>query len=169
MTVIEGFVGKSRIKPEEREALLNNIPQSGFFIEVGTFHGVSVAYWAKHRPKVLFISIDPFVGEANISYWLKNSQPNNRLLVGTVRDLSHPSPLRFLQRAIWFVDGSHTKEDCLLDLETATDLNASQIWVHDYISTSLGGVKAAVDRFVRKGRFNIDRMVGTTVFLKKDE
>lgn len=57
---ILGYVGKSAISEEERFGILKLIPEKGRFLEIGTLHGVTVAWWASARPGVEFVSIDPF-------------------------------------------------------------------------------------------------------------
>jgi len=159
---IPGFFGDSRMKAKERDALLNLIPQDGAFIEVGTFHGTTVAYWAKQRPDVHFISIDPFVGKASVSLWKKNQQPNQNLWVGTLATLRIPRFSEYL----FFIDGDHNRDSVLSDLDQAL-LTAREIWVHDYTNKRLPGVREAIEHFVGTSAWIIDQVVETTAILKR--
>lgn len=151
---VVGFVGESGMLDKEREALLSLIPQSGLFIEVGTFHGVTTAYWASQRTSVTFLSIDPFVGKADISLWYKNHQKNQNLFVGTLMELSENNYLclnRFdAISPIVFIDGDHSERACLSDIIRSLDFNPLEIWVHDYTNPDTPGVTKAVDTFLNK-------------------
>ena len=159
---IPGLLGQSRMRAKERDALLDLIPSEGIFIEVGTFHGTTVAYWAKKRPEVNFISIDPFVGKASISLWKKNQQPNQNLWVGTLTTARIPPFSEYL----FFIDGDHSRESALSDLDQAL-LSAREIWVHDYTNKGLPGVREAIEHFVGTSAWIIDQVVETTAILKR--
>jgi len=157
---------------KEREALLKLIPPGCYFIEVGTFHGVTVAYWARKRNRAHFLSVDPFVGKANIEYWYRNHGNNQTLFVGTLGDLRRILKLmgnklkEYVPKTpIVFVDGDHNHTACRTDLELSAELT-DKIWVHDYLNHQTPGVKSAVDFFCKETPFKLAKVVESTAILE---
>ena len=175
---IPGFAGHSLITDTEREAVLDIIPQSspgGHFLEIGTFAGATLAYWADRRPNVTFQSIDIFeswrkhVGPEALSAWFANNghRPNCRLFVGTSEQfaLAHRSEWY----SVAFVDGDHSRDGCYRDLRVVRRLllHGGTIAVHDFGSKRHPGVTEAVDQFRLEAGFHIVNRVESVVFLQQ--
>ena len=172
---IEGFVGTSFMRQEQREAILAEIPEEGSFLELGTGHGVTVAWWAQQRPGVLFTSIDTFqpgkgTGPGDIAHWLENHQPNQRLFVGDACDWDAVTEQRY---DIVFIDGNHSRAACAVDLHFLQDhvYEHGKLLVHDYRRDchTFRGVVQAVDQFCKEWHWRIDkRLISTAVLVRAE-
>jgi predicted O-methyltransferase YrrM len=162
---------KSLMLPEEIEAILEIIPAHSIVLEIGTFHGVTVAQWAAARPDSIFFSIDPLHWKRAGLKWYENRLPNMRLLTGTVDDL-------LLLRVaptfdIIIVDGDHSYCSCYRDLEVSLLVMkpGSTIAVHDFAKATLRRTAAravirAVKDFCKSHNYEVARVIGTTAFLE---
>lgn len=163
MSRLDGLVGTSGVTKREREFVPTLIPIKGRVLEVGTYDGATVAWWAKQRPEARFLSVDPFRHATPDSdgplghpgNWLVNQQPNMSLFVGTLLELlAAARPVRYRFDLV-FVDGSHAYRDCRSDIEVAWQLT-DLVLVHDYHRERLDpehpdeGVTLAVDEFAVK-------------------
>lgn len=170
-----GFKGRSFMRPQQRDAILAELPQRGLMLEVGTGHGVTVAWWAKRRPNVQFLSVDTFTaavgtGPGVIEDWLHNHGPNQMLFVGTSTEFSR---FGYKQFDVVFIDGGHSYEDCWIDLRGADAflLSVGKILVHDYGRTDvpqLRGVTRAVDDFCSESDWQVVRTVIHTAVLEQE-
>lgn len=175
-TIIPGLDGKAGMKEAEIKGILGHIPERGVMLEVGTLHGVTVGYWARKRPYCAFVSVDPFIagkatGPGDPAKWLKNHGKHQYLFVGKSRDIATLVGRPYFSFA--FIDGSHSYEDCISDLENVSPLMlpGAKIACHDFLKPKnpdgtltpagerLKGVKKAVDEFVEKSEW---RILGTT-------
>lgn len=174
--VLEGFVGRSAIHQEERDFVLDMIDLAGCkkFLEVGTLDGATVAWWARQRPKTLFVSIDPFrpgkgTGPGNEELWHQNAGENQSLIVGTLKDAAEGLAGQEFDAII--LDGDHSYEACLSDCREAAQLLKpfGLLLVHDYGRTHLPhleGVTRAVDEFCAEAGFKIVEIGRTTAVLE---
>ena len=178
---IEGFVGTSFMRQVQRDAILAVIPAQGVFIELGTGHGATVAWWAKQRPGVTFMSIDTFqaaegTGPGDIAHWLENRQPNQHLFVGTsweFCELFVSSPTFDKCVEVVFIDGGHSYKDTLIDLqELSCRLEYDGLLlVHDYgrvECAELRGVTRAVDDFCAQSDWQKVDVLVRTALLKRN-
>jgi len=178
---IPGLAGHSLITDTEREAVLDIIPQSspgGHFLEIGTFAGATLAYWADRRPNVTFQSIDIFEswrkhhkGPEALVAWHDNNatsgRTNRRLFVGTSEQFA--AICRPEMFSIAFVDGDHSRGGCYRDLAAVIPLMlyGGTIACHDYGSKRHPGVAEAVDQFRLEAGFHIVNRVESVVFLQR--
>ncbi|MFA5766900.1 MAG: class I SAM-dependent methyltransferase [Candidatus Paceibacterota bacterium] len=162
---------KSLMLPEELDALFNLVPKEGVVLEIGTFHGATVAQLAIRNPGVLFYSVDPLFWKRAGLKWYENRQPNMRLLTGTSADLMVLKTGRVFDLII--VDGDHSYDACYNDLKASEKLIKSgcPIAVHDYARGTLRKTLAravvhAVNHFCRVRRYKIREIVGTMAILE---
>lgn len=171
--VLEGLAGRSAISDEERQYVLDLIPEGGLVLEIGTLDGVTVAWWAQRRPMAFFASVDLFepamgTGPGSMENWKKNRQgvSNMILLVGTSDDLDWLNLEKF---DFAFIDGDHSYDGCLVDLHNCAKYTRTLL-VHDYGREShhlLAGVTKAVNDFCAIGFFKIVEVVGTVAKLER--
>jgi len=165
---VKGFVGESEMNDQERNSILAVIPLKGKFLEIGTFEGVSVGYWAKKRQDVQFISLDIFV-KGSVGKWYKNKSNNQNLFIGTANEFLQVT--RGHSFDIVFVDGDHSYEGCFNDLICANVFTKHYILAHDYGRKSPDGrhdgVKEAVDKFCKDFEWGILDKFCTTVLLRR--
>jgi hypothetical protein len=175
--VIDGFTGASAMSDTDRGAWKNamaKIPATGFFIEVGTFCGVSCASIAKQCKDVRFLCVDPFkagvgTGPGMPEHWMHNRQPNMRLFVGTLQELNAMCPQ--LRADMILIDGDHGYNGCSLDLDTAKDMT-DKILAHDYgrgQEPHLREVTDAVDHFCKRENWKLVNRTGYMVYLEKQK
>lgn len=156
--IVEGLAGRSAMSAMQREGILGVIPPSGSVLEIGTLDGVTVACWAKRRPRVSFLSVDPFLracgtGPGSQEHWQVNKQPNMELFVGTMVEYRRRLWARNLRPEydVIVVDGDHSKDGCLGDLKQVEwFLKPDGIIIIDDYGRSgrhLSGVTEAVDLF----------------------
>lgn len=175
---IHGYHGNAGCAKQEADWMIELLPQGGIFIEVGTYHGVTVAYLADNRLDSLFISIDPFPGwegidrlrncAGSLEYWERNRRKNTRLLVGTLQDaeiLFKPGIADIV-----FVDGNHLYDPVLADLRISQILvkPGGKILVHDYGRKHQEDIERAVEVFMAESGWKYKRKVWTTALLEHD-
>lgn len=172
---IDGLTGKTAMEPTERQYILDRIPDAGTVLEIGTLDGVTVAWWAKRKPKALFISVDAFIGgcgtgPGNAASWRANAGNNQRLITG-----NSATAMR-MERAAFFhvcvVDADHSYKWTLADMVAAAFLcrDNGTVFVHDYGRTKdkhLAAVTTAVADFVDMFGWRIMGQCGTVVALKR--
>jgi predicted O-methyltransferase YrrM len=145
-------------------------------LEIGTLHGVTVAWWASARPGVEFVSVDPFqagsgTGAGDIGNWNANHRKNQYLWVGTIRTFARFKPGEIFDLA--FVDGDHSEKATFLDLEFCRTLvkGGQPIIVNDYgradVNWRLAGVTTAVDSFCEKRGYKFEIIARSTIVLRK--
>ncbi|MFH1572344.1 MAG: class I SAM-dependent methyltransferase [Acidobacteriota bacterium] len=137
---LEGFYGLAGTSQAERDALLAVIPQTGFFLEIGSADGVTVSWLASRRPQVAFLSVDPYPPEKGnpsqsegLTNWWRNRRENQRLLLGTSEDLH--AFLHADQVDVALVDGLHDYQSCKDDLFNCAgrlEKIGSVLAAHDY-------------------------------------
>lgn len=157
--VLPGLLGVSMLTDAEREACLSYMPQEkGRVLEIGSWTGTTLCWWASRRPRCQFVVAEPFTGssepETTKGLWQSNvlktfGEGSRRVrLYRNVDDvLDHfPGKCDFI-----FIDGDHHEDAVLNDLSQAFVLgNDHCVYaVHDYASprTQTLGVMRAVDRF----------------------
>jgi predicted O-methyltransferase YrrM len=157
--------------PEELDLLFSLIPPKGIVLEIGTFHGATVAQLAIKNPDVTFYSIDPLHWKRAGLKWYDNRQPNMRLLTGTSDDLVVLQTGRVFDLII--VDGDHSYDACYSDLKISSKLikPGCLIVVHDYAKGTLRrtlarAVVRAVNHFCRIWKYKIRQVVGTMAVLE---
>ena len=174
------YEGRCMMHPEEREALLECIPDRGRVCEIGTNDGITAAWLAERKPNASFISIDPFVAGPPIEgvqqccgrrdVWLKNRHRNQILHVGTCRSFRYQYPGTRFEFVI--IDGDHTYEACAEDLQHALAIisEGGIVAVHDYghgpDKPELAGVRRAVDEAVKADLFHMRSVVRTLAILE---
>lgn len=165
------WLTKYSLTSEERAGLLAAIPNTGRMMEVGTWVGASVRFFAERRPLVQFMSIDPLVragGAKALGAWHERQMPNTNLFLGTTQHYArlHDSP-RF---DIILIDGDHSKDGCLVDLLLCKDWLSpnGQLVAHDYHShrPQTQGPTEAVDWFCVEYGWRVARTVGMLAFLE---
>lgn len=171
------LVGRSFMTDVQRDQILELLPHAGEVLEIGTGHGMTVAYWAQRRPEVRFLSVDIFraaegTGPGVIEDWLVNRQPNQHLFVGTAADLAAYGGEALFAAA--FVDGGHGYTDCLNDLRAVQGFIAGRgkLLVHDYRRLdvpNLRGVTKAVDEFRRGWHWILSSVVGCVAVLTRPQ
>jgi hypothetical protein len=173
---LEGYVGRSAIHVTEREFIRDLIGAEDHVLEVGTLDGVTVAFWARHRPEVRFKSVDPFrpgtgTGAGIEKCWWQNAGPNQELIVGTLEE-AHEKLLECDLFNIIFLDGDHSYEACLSDCRNAVQYlyDGGKLIIHDYGRTHLPhleGVTRAVDEFCAEAGFEVTEVFRTTAVLRR--
>jgi len=172
-----GYAGKSAMQAAERDGVLAQIPETGWVLEVGTLCGVSVSYWARNRPCVQFVSLDPFVkgtgtGPGNEAHWRTNAQSNQQLIIGKSCNMALQKSGAYLAFFdVVIIDGDHHRDWCFFDCVNAHWLvkPSGKIIVHDYgrEEKHLLGVTQAVDRFCLFANYEITARCKTLVVLKR--
>lgn len=175
---LAGLQGISLLTTDEREAVLAAIPQTGLFVEIGTHHGVSMAYWAKHRPAVTFIGLDVYkeprrqgsydLGWKAARNWLLNRRPNMLIFVGPSSETA--GYLALHNADVVLVDADHHYEGCSSDLESAgrlVDFTNGTILCHDFNGPKYHGVTRAVLEFCERESWRIAGVVDWLAILKR--
>lgn len=173
----EGIEGQALINMEEAAYILENVPMDSLsiMVEIGTFDGATAAYVARNRPKATILSIDPFpprtpesialINPGDISFWMKNHLPNQRLFVGTAQDWVAVGGGAIAQ--VVFVDGDHRTEAVYEDMMAAKEMlrPGGVMLCHDYnrIKDGVDEVKAGVDRFCKARGWRIVDKCSTIV------
>ena len=171
---INGHTGCSLLTSEEREAVLESIGERDRVLEIGTFQGSTVSYWASRKPNACFLSVDNFawVGDGtrkgNAAKWVENQcTPNMHLFIGTAQDLS-----QIVDRGhfdVVFIDGDHSYDGVRKDLLTAHAMltPGGHIMGHDYMTDNPGqdGVTRAVNEFCEASGLAISKTVGSVFFI----
>jgi cephalosporin hydroxylase len=152
-----GLHGLSWLSRSELAWMIDQLPADGLFLEIGTASGVSAAVIAQARPELTILCVDTFVDKDHpnvaendperLSNWHKNRQPNMILWYGNVLQFQRLQP-RWEPNVI-LVDGDHSRESVLADLEAANVLltPGGLVFVHDYGEPDWPEVKIAVDRY----------------------
>jgi predicted O-methyltransferase YrrM len=167
------LVGKAGCRRNEADFILEYIPKGGTLLEIGTYHGFTIAYMALERPDVQFTSIDPFpsarVNKATDQYpignkkiWMQNHRKNNHLVVCDLEKYCEMFTAEALPKFdVVFVDGNHYYDYVLEDLKNSIRVVKPNgfIAVHDYGKISHADVKKAVDNFIGQTAWYI---VGTS-------
>jgi len=170
---IPGLHGLSCLHPDERQLVLDCIPETGTFLEIGTLHGVTVATWAQARPNVAFTSVDPFVnlvvGRGGRENWKQNQQANMSLIDGTSDYASTLLPPHSFN--VIFVDGEHSSNACYRDLALSLGLLAEggQLIVHDYGNPRCRSVGVGVRQFCAEYKYHVARWERTLAWLEAGE
>jgi hypothetical protein len=166
------FLGRdwSAMLREELEAILAQIPHTGQFLEIGTWHGLTASLLARARPGATIYSVDP-CQRAGPGHWHGHRQPNMRLLVGTVADLLKLLPAASFDGAI--IDGDHSFAGCYADLVACERLvkRGMPILLHDYrkvpgtIHKGKAGVRRAADQFAQERGWPVYESAGTLALM----
>jgi len=151
--------------PDVLEAVIEEIPPVGVFVEIGTWGGATAALIADRRPGALVVSVDSFVDNRFRMLWILNRRPNMRLFDGPSR--SFWIVAGNARASAIYIDGDHTEEGALYDLREAARVVApgGPILVHDYRQPGIPGVALAVDRFCAETQWRIVKQVTSLVVL----
>lgn len=160
----DGLSGQSCISSEELEFLVDHIPVSGRYAEIGVASAVTAARIAMKRPNAKVLCIDPltahcegFEPENNrIADWRKNKQPNMGFWYGTTTELlEFFSPT--LSFDIVFVDPDHNFTCTHKCLYEASCLIGSDgiIAAHDWHEPRWPEVTTAIKVFCTGSEFKI--------------
>jgi len=171
--VVTDLVGRSFMTDDQRAAILEELPEQGNVLEIGTGHGTTVAWWAQRRPAVTFVTVDNFevapgTGPGDIEDWLTNHQPNQLLFRGTSAQFGAVALPVF--DAI-FIDGDHSYEGCMADLILGKRLVVAggKLMLHDYGRMevpSLRGVTKAADTFCPTYHWTVKRVLVCTAVME---
>ena len=174
---IEGGVGFGRMNERERDAILALLPDRGTMLEIGTFHGVSAAYWSLCQPRLRNTSIDPFVADIGTDAgskenWTANATSKQSLFVGTSVDFLRAWNSTRGGFDVIFVDGAHSLKWAIVDLMVSKVLlhKRGTILVHDYgfpKNPEIGGVTKAVRNFCKTEGFRLVQTFHRTAVLKR--
>ena len=160
---IEGFTGDCVLP--EKEFMLTLLPTSGTMIEIGTWHGVTAAWFAKSLPNLRIISVDPLVRKEHLKRWTENAHHNQTLIqkksMDTVEELSGQEYEAIL------IDGDHSEEAVYEELINYAPLvtRTGRIFLHDYGDDFTPGVALAVNRFVEDANWKIYKQDQSLVVL----
>lgn len=166
------ILGTSHLTDNERDFITGTIPQSGWFLEVGTADGASAAYWADLRPEVNFLCVDWLSHRIHVqapANWLANrrGRGNMFLLVGETSQVLPVVRNRLCDIAL--VDASHRYTGCIAELNQVDHImkDTGLVLVHDYKSPKYVGVTQAVDEFCAKRAWVVDECVDWTIRLRR--
>jgi predicted O-methyltransferase YrrM len=170
--------GLGRTAEREINWIIDNLPEYGTLIEVGTYDGVTAAIIARAKPNARIISIDPFPvhpespGPDGAKCWVHNRCGiGQRLWVGTLTDLAELPLDPAFGADVIFIDGDHSYAGCLADLQAADALllDGGIILCHDYQlrGEDCAGVEPAVVKFCQESYFGITGAEHTTVRLER--
>ena len=146
-----GRVGESLISSGIINFFTELLKKRQVFLEIGSYDGVPLSILAEKNPLKKFYAIDAFISawgtdEGHLDYFLVNTKylENVYLLRGKTRDI-----LPILKERIFdiiFVDGDHSYEGVLFDLESSYQLlkEDGYLCMHDY---NLEPTKKAIDKF----------------------
>lgn len=155
---------------EELEFLLSEIPESGVYVEIGSWTASGLSWIADRRPNVRCIGVDCYEG-----------QPSRRLLAAIVNWDVRPNVDLYLGRSEHFawraeadrvlVDACHLGEAVLRDLRIAAQIvkPGGKILAHDYSNVGHLGVRPAVDQFCASDGWKICGQGGSLVALVKSQ
>jgi predicted O-methyltransferase YrrM/lysophospholipase L1-like esterase len=185
---IPGWMSKEDFKV--LEMLSSKIPSNARLVEIGTFCGRSAAKWASLLPEATIYTIDSNLDCVVTTEFLQQNAAEGdvHLYTGTIRNIvalvlqHYPNVVSIEARSteiialdnldLVFIDGSHTYEAVLKDLEhwyprlSPTGIISG----HDYLPLSWPGVIKAVDEFATKNQLKVNLTPGSCVwFLSKPE
>ena len=184
---IPGLCGVSMLTNKERDTCLSFIPEDHCRVmEIGSWTGTSLCYWARHRPKARFLVAEPFTGDPNSVVVRNLWEDNVNKTVGknSTRILLYKNSKEIVERfagkcSFVFIDGDHHEDAVLNDLHQAFIMGGDNCvyGVHDYASPRVAtlGVMRAVDRFdeaLKKkennlsARIRIIKIVDWTLFFR---
>ena len=146
--------------------LLRKVCKGKRVLEIGAYEGYStiiIAEVAKSITSIDTFKADCIMGVVNkdtFGTYKENIKPYNNIsyIKGNSRVVEYTKPYDIL-----FIDGDHTFEGCLNDLERFTPIEG--YLVHDWRSPIFLGVMAATMKFFR--RFP-DEIVGSLAYWKSD-
>ena len=168
MDISKALQIKGWMAPDELEWLAEQASKSNCIIEIGTYYGRSARAMADNMPKdALLYCIDPYSGrayyESNVTgamysgnYIFQQAQKNLAEFGGRVtfhRGTTQDFPYHIKPDFI-FIDGDHTHEAVLKDIEFALAMKPRVIAGHDYIHNWAGVVTAVNEKFPTVGVVN---------------
>jgi predicted O-methyltransferase YrrM len=162
------FAGQSYAKPDELAKLIELLPASGWFLEIGSAHGVTASMIARAHPGSRIVSIDPYIDPhpERLANWKANQVANQHLWVGEIDTFHLFCGQKF---DVVFVDGDHRYAGVMRDLLYATMLvkEDGTIAVHDCGDPEWYQVQQAFDRFISaQHKWKIDAVVGSLAILR---
>jgi predicted O-methyltransferase YrrM len=154
--------------PAVLEAILAETPQSGVFVEIGTWGGATAAWIADRRPGMTVLSVDSFASVLCRLLWIVNRRPNMQLFAGDSATFYSVAREGFAVAV--FVDGDHTEKGVLADLRGAERIvmPGGAIMGHDYRQPGIPGVALAVDRFCADTGWRVTKQVASMVVLRRE-
>jgi predicted O-methyltransferase YrrM len=168
--------GTSLVALAEKIFIAKHLPVECKFLEVGTWSGATASLLCDMRPDIKMVCVDPYTGgqgnnmprASNVWQWIENARERPMTLV--VGDLSSLIVLQGPDAApfdVAFIDGEHSFNSCLSDLETAASILTPDgvLFTHDYWE---GPPKDAVDAFCKDSEWAITGREGRTVQLKRE-
>lgn len=158
--------GPVLMSKEELEFLLACVPQSGVYIEFGSWTASGLAWIADRRPGVRCIGVDCFEGSpsrrllAAIVNWDQRS--NLDLYLGRIEHFAWRP-----EADVILVDACHDGTSVLGDLRVATALlkPGGRLLAHDYGSPGQPDVAPAVDIFCAEYGWRVGGCCGSLVSL----
>lgn len=159
--------GPAIMERSEFDRLMEAVPDSGIFVEVGTWSGALAAHMADRHPKATILSVDNFSFAPECYHlWAANRRPNMQLFVG---DSSNFFRAFAFQAAGILVDCDHEEAAVYADLQAAAGhvATGAPLLAHDYGSPVWPGVQRAVDRFCSDHGWKIANRTNTLVELRK--
>lgn len=161
--------GPMLLDAAERDLLLELIPETGEYLEVGCWTASTLSWIADRRPGVHCVGVDCYEGPtqrrmfAALANW--DLRPNVDLFFGRA-DRFHWEPGRC---DVVFVDGHHGAEAVYDDLVMGSKIlkPGGKLLAHDYNKPDHPGVAAGVFKFCTDHGWQIDRQVCTVVVLTR--
>ena len=156
------------------DAIIERIPSQGCVCELGTYSASTAAAIAARRPDAQITCIDSFCRDSGTPLYpvamlaIVNVlvRSNIMLYIGTTHEAARYFKKR--QFDVVLVDGDHSRDGCLFDLELAKELlkDGGSILVHDYFP-GWPGVVSASDSFATKYKYAILRLCESLITFKK--